>query len=177
MVPRSAPGTARGDLLPERLIIASTSGPVLRRPGEAVRPPDRQVSPGIPPRGPGASDLCRRLHRTGAGAIRVRHISFRASTDTELAPKPRCKAPHLLVAITPLACQSPIHRQLDAWVIEPFTIVCDDLVASFETTVQSLMEFLRIPHGAGSYVASFAPDSRECPDSANDVIPSQPIRC
>jgi trehalose 2-sulfotransferase len=44
------------------------------------------------------------------------------------------------------AREGAILRQLDAWAIEPFTIVYEDLVAKFETTVRSLLEFLRVPH-------------------------------
>jgi LPS sulfotransferase NodH len=44
------------------------------------------------------------------------------------------------------AREEAIHRQLDAWAIEPFTIVYEDLVAKFETTVRSVLEFLRVPH-------------------------------
>jgi LPS sulfotransferase NodH len=44
------------------------------------------------------------------------------------------------------AREDAIHRQLDAWAIEPLTIVYEDLVAKIETTVRSVLEFLRVPH-------------------------------
>ena len=43
------------------------------------------------------------------------------------------------------AREDAIHLQLDAWRIEPFTVVYEDLIADFETTVRSLLEFLRVP--------------------------------
>jgi LPS sulfotransferase NodH len=43
------------------------------------------------------------------------------------------------------ARENAIHLQLDAWAIDPFTIVYEDLVAEFETTVRSLLGFLRVP--------------------------------
>ncbi len=43
------------------------------------------------------------------------------------------------------AREDAIHRQLDAWAIEPFAIVYEDLVGSFEATVRSVLEFLRVP--------------------------------
>jgi trehalose 2-sulfotransferase len=43
------------------------------------------------------------------------------------------------------AREAAIHRQLDTWAIEPFTVVYEDLIANFETTVRSVLEFLRVP--------------------------------
>jgi trehalose 2-sulfotransferase len=42
------------------------------------------------------------------------------------------------------AREAAIHGQLDAWGIEPLTIVYEDLVARFEATVRSVLEFLRV---------------------------------
>lgn len=44
------------------------------------------------------------------------------------------------------AREDAIRRQLDAWAIEPLTIVYEDLVDSFEATVRSVLEFLRVPN-------------------------------
>jgi trehalose 2-sulfotransferase len=44
------------------------------------------------------------------------------------------------------AREDAIHRQLDVWAIEPFTVIYEDLLATFETTVRSVLEFLRVPH-------------------------------
>jgi LPS sulfotransferase NodH len=44
------------------------------------------------------------------------------------------------------AREDAIHRQLDAWAIEPHTVVYEDLVAEFEFTVRSVLEFLGVPH-------------------------------
>ena len=44
------------------------------------------------------------------------------------------------------AREHAIRRQLDAWSLEPLTIVYEDLVARFEATVRSVLEFLRVPH-------------------------------
>lgn len=41
--------------------------------------------------------------------------------------------------------EDAIRRQLDAWAIEPLTIIYEDLVARFEATVRSVLEFLRVP--------------------------------
>jgi trehalose 2-sulfotransferase len=43
------------------------------------------------------------------------------------------------------AREDAIRRQLDAWAIEAHTIVYEDLVAGFEATVRSVLEFLRVP--------------------------------
>jgi trehalose 2-sulfotransferase len=43
------------------------------------------------------------------------------------------------------AREDAIHRQLDAWAIEPLTIIYEDLVTKFEATVRSALEFLRVP--------------------------------
>lgn len=43
------------------------------------------------------------------------------------------------------AREDAIRRQLDAWAIEPLTIVYEDLVAEFEASVRSVLEFLRVP--------------------------------
>jgi len=44
------------------------------------------------------------------------------------------------------AREDAIHRQLDAWAIKPYTVVYEDLVAGFESTVRSVLEFLQVPH-------------------------------
>jgi LPS sulfotransferase NodH len=43
------------------------------------------------------------------------------------------------------AREDAIRRQLDAWAIEPLAIVYEDLVGSFEATVRSVLDFLRVP--------------------------------
>jgi trehalose 2-sulfotransferase len=43
------------------------------------------------------------------------------------------------------AREEAIRRQMDAWAVEPLTIVYEDLVARFEETVRSVLEFLRVP--------------------------------
>jgi trehalose 2-sulfotransferase len=42
--------------------------------------------------------------------------------------------------------ENAIYRQLDAWAIEPLTIVYEDFIATYETTVRAVLEFLRVPH-------------------------------
>ncbi len=44
------------------------------------------------------------------------------------------------------AREDAIRRQLEAWAIEPLTIVYEDLVARFEATVRSVLEFVRAPN-------------------------------
>ena len=41
--------------------------------------------------------------------------------------------------------EDAIRRQLDAWSIEPLTIVYEDLIGRFEATVRSVLEFLQVP--------------------------------
>lgn len=43
------------------------------------------------------------------------------------------------------AREEAIRHQLDAWSIEPLTIVYEDLIAGFEANVRSVLVFLRVP--------------------------------
>jgi LPS sulfotransferase NodH len=65
------------------------------------------------------------------------------------------------------AREDAIHRQLDAWAIEPFTVVYEDLVAKFETTVRSVLEFLRVPNARAMTIAQ--PAFEPLADEINDA--------
>jgi len=65
------------------------------------------------------------------------------------------------------AREDAIHRQLDAWAIEPFTVVYEDLVANFEATVRSVLEFLQLPHAGETPVPP--PAFEALSDEINDA--------
>src|SRR5262249_41109667 len=63
--------------------------------------------------------------------------------------------------------EDAIHRQLDAWAIEPLTIVYEDFVKSFETTIQAVLEYLRIPNAHAIRIS--APAFEALADEVNDA--------
>jgi LPS sulfotransferase NodH len=63
--------------------------------------------------------------------------------------------------------EDAIHRQLDAWAIEPFTIVYEDFAMKFEATVRSVLEFLQVPHARTTTVPQ--PAFEALTDGINDA--------
>lgn len=66
-----------------------------------------------------------------------------------------------------IAREDAIQRQLDAWAIEPFVVVYEGFIADFESTVRSVLEFLRLPQARTMNIArpAFEPLSDEINDA------------